>query len=185
LSLTAEPTQASTLPCFRLLGLDDFEVWRRRVTALLIFTSVLLVAYWAAWFADRGIVASDHAAEYIAFEQSFPLADAWLLGAALIAAVQLSRRRPSALMWLLVLGGAGVYLCALDVLYDLEHGTYTKGQGGAIELTINLLTAALSTGLMASAWRYRHELLGSRALHCASARSHSVQPSARMTSASA
>lgn len=29
LSLTAEPTQASTLRCFRLLGLDDFEVWRR------------------------------------------------------------------------------------------------------------------------------------------------------------
>jgi hypothetical protein len=41
-SLT-EPTQASPLRCFRLLGLDDFEVWRRRVMALLIFTSVLLV----------------------------------------------------------------------------------------------------------------------------------------------
>lgn len=56
LSLTAEPTQAttSTLRCFRLLGLDDFEVWRRRTIALLIFTSVLLVAYWVAWFADRG-----------------------------------------------------------------------------------------------------------------------------------
>ncbi len=165
LSLTAEPTQASTLRCLSLLGLDDFEVWRRRVMALLIFTSVLLVAYWVAWFADRGIVAGDHAAEYIAFEQSFPLADAWLLGAALIAAVQLSRRRPGALMWLLVLGGGGVYLCALDVLYDLEHGIYTKGHGAAIELTINLLTAALSTGLLASAWQYRHELLGSRALH--------------------
>jgi hypothetical protein len=187
LSLTAEPTQAttSTLPCFRLLDLDDFEVWRRRTIALLIFTSVLLVAYWVAWFADRGSVASDHAAEYIAFEQSFPLADAWLLAAALIAAVQLSRRRPSALMWLLVLGGAGVYLCALDVLYDLEHGIYTKGHGGAIELTINLLTAALSTGLLASAWHYRHELLGTRTLDRASARSQSVQPSARMRSASA
>jgi hypothetical protein len=26
------------------------------VMVLLIFTSALLVAYWAAWFADRGIV---------------------------------------------------------------------------------------------------------------------------------
>jgi len=156
----AEPSQASTLRCFRLLGLDDFEVWRQRVMGLLIFTSALLVGYWAAWFADRGIVASDHTTEYIAFEQSFPLADVWLLGAALLSAIQLWRRRPSALMWLLVLGGAGVYLCALDVLYDLEHGIYTKGHGGAIELTINLLTAALSIGLRVSAWRYRHELLG-------------------------
>jgi ferric-dicitrate binding protein FerR (iron transport regulator) len=164
-SLTAEPSHASTLRCFRLFGLDDFEVWRRRVTGLLIFTSALLVAYWAAWFADRGVVASDHTAEYVAFEQSFPLADAWLLGADLLAAIQLWRRRSSALVWLLVLGGAGVYLCALDVLYDLEHGIYTKGQGGAIELTINLLTAVLSIGLLASAWRFRRELLGSSTGH--------------------
>jgi hypothetical protein len=155
-----EPSQASTLRSFRLLGLDDFEVGRPRVMALLIFTSVLLVAYWAAWFGDRGIVASDHTPEYIAFEQSFPLADAWLLGAALMAGVQLWRRRPSALVWLTVLGGAGVYLCALDVLYDLEHGIYAKGQGGAIELAINLITAALSIGLLTWGWRFRHELLG-------------------------
>ena len=88
-------------------------------------------------------------------------------------------------MWLLVLGGAGVYLCALDVLYDLEHGMCTKGHGGAIELTINLLTAALTP----DSWR-RHGTTGtscsaSSVLHCASARSQSVQPSARMRSASA
>jgi hypothetical protein len=158
-SSLADPSQASTLRCFRPLGLDDFEVWRQRVMGLLIFTSALSVAYWAAWFADRGIVASDHTAEYIVFEQSFPLADGWLLGAALLAAIQLWRRRSSALMWLRVLGGAGVYLCALDVLYDLEHGIYTKEHGGAIEFTINLITAALSTGLQVSAWRFRQELL--------------------------
>ena len=156
----AEPTEASTLRCFQLLGLDDFEVWRPRVIALLIFTSALLVTYWAAWFADRGIVASDHTAEYIAFEQSFPLADGWLLGAALLAAIQLWRREPSALMWLMVLSGAGVYLCAMDALYDSEHGIYTKGQSGAIELTINLVTAVLSIGLLTTAWHFRHELLG-------------------------
>jgi hypothetical protein len=87
-SPAAEPSHASTPRRFRLLGLDDFEVWRRGVTGLLIFTSALLVAYWAAWFADRGIVASNHTVEYVAFGQSFPLADAWLPGAALIAAIQ-------------------------------------------------------------------------------------------------
>jgi hypothetical protein len=150
---------ASRLPGSHLLGLGHFEAWRWRVIELLIFTAVLLVAYWVAWSTDRGIVASNHTAQYIAFEQSFPLADGWLLAAALIAALQLSRRRPSALMWLLVLGGAGVYLCAMDVLYDLEHGIYSKGHGGMIEFAINILTAVLSTGLLASAWDFRHELL--------------------------
>ncbi len=151
--------QASRLPGSHLLGLGHFEAWRRRVIVLLIFTSVLLVAYWVAWSIDRGIVASSHTAQYIAFEQSFPLADGWLLTAALIAALQLSRRRPSALLWLLVLGGAGVYLCAMDVLYDLQQGIYSNGHGGAIELAINIVTAVLSTGLLASAWDFRNELL--------------------------
>jgi hypothetical protein len=36
---------------------DDFEVWRPRMTRLLILTSVLLAAYWLLWFADgiRGV----------------------------------------------------------------------------------------------------------------------------------
>jgi len=160
-SSRTELSRASALPGSRLLGLGHFEAWRPRVIALLIFTATLLVAYWVAWFADRSVVASDHTAQYTAFEQSFPLADGWLLTAALIAALQLWRRRPSALVWLLVLGGAGVYLCSMDVLYDLEHGIYSNGQGGAIELAINILTAVLSIGLLASAWDFRDELLAS------------------------
>lgn len=156
-----EPNQASTHKALRLLG-DDFELQRRRGMALLIVTSVLLVAYWVLWFADRGIVASDHTAQYIAFEQSFPLADGWLLGAALVAVIQLWRRRPSALMWLFIFGGAGVYLCALDVLYDLEHGIYAKGHGGTSELGIDLATAAMSIGTLMVGWRFRHELLGTQ-----------------------
>ncbi|HEV3319340.1 MAG TPA: hypothetical protein VG053_06365 [Solirubrobacteraceae bacterium] len=155
-----EPGQIRTPRGVHVLDLDDFEVWRPRVMALLILTAALLVTYWAAWFGDRGIVASDHTAEYIAFEQSFPLADAWLLGANVLAAIDLWRRRPSALVWLLALGGAGLYLCALDVLYDLEHGIYAKGQGGAIELAINLTTATLSIGLLRWTWRFRQQLLG-------------------------
>jgi hypothetical protein len=155
-----EPNQASTPRGSRLLGLDDFELQRRRGIALLIVTSVLLVAYWVLWFADRGAVSSNHTAQYISFEQSFPLADGWLLGAALVAAIQAWRRRPSALMWLFIFGGAGVYLCALDVLYDLEHGIYSMGHGGTSELAINLATAMVSIGALRVGWRFRHALLG-------------------------
>ncbi len=51
----------------------------------------------------------------------------------------------------------------MDVLYDLEHGIYSTGHGGAIELVINILTAVLSIGLLASAWDFRHELIAASA----------------------
>ncbi len=143
----------------RLLALDDFEVWRPRLTRLLILTSALLAAYWGLWFTDRGVVASDHTSGYVGFEQSFPLADGWLGGAALLAALQLWRRRSSALMWLMVVGGAGMYLCAMDVLYDLQHGIYGKPNGGSTELAINVATAALSIGVIRFGWRFREQLL--------------------------
>ena len=125
-----------------------------------IVLAALPVAYWVTWFVDRATVASDHTAQYVAFEQSFPLADAWLLVALLAAAIQLWRRRPSALMWVFVVGGTGVYLAALDVLYDLEHGIYGKPPGGLIELAINVVTAASSIGILTFGWRFRHQLLG-------------------------
>jgi hypothetical protein len=143
----------------RLWGIDDFERLRPLVRAWLMLAAMLMVAYWVVWFADRGLVASSHTVRYIAFEQAFPLGDAWLLAAILMAAVKLSRRRPSALIWLEVAGGAGVYLCALDVLYDIQHGIYSDGHGGAIELAINVLTAVSGIGVIAFGWRFRHELL--------------------------
>jgi hypothetical protein len=156
----AEPRQASTLRSSRLLKLDDFEVWRRRGAGSLILAAALVIVYWAAWFLDRGIVANDHTAQYISFQRSFPLADGWFAAAALLAAVQGLRRRESAFMWLMLVGGAGVFLCALDVLYDVEHGIYTRGQGGTIELAINLATLALSIGAISVGWRFRYRLLG-------------------------
>jgi hypothetical protein len=143
-----------------LLALDDFEIWRPRMTVLLTLASTLLVTYWTLWFSDRSLIASDHTAEYINFEQSFPLADMWLAGVALLAAIQLWRRRQSTIIWLAVIGGASMYLCAMDVLYDLQHGIYSKPTGGDTELAINLATAALSIGVLRFAWRFRQSLEG-------------------------
>jgi hypothetical protein len=57
----------------RTLALYDFELWRHRLIRLMLVPAALLVAYWTAWFGDRTLVASDHTAVYVAFEQSFPL----------------------------------------------------------------------------------------------------------------
>ena len=144
----------------RTLALEDFELWRSRLMRLMFVPVTLLLAYWIAWFGHRDLVASDHTAVYVGFEQAFPAADAWLLAAMLMSVLQLWRRRPSALLWLIVTGGAGVFLAALDVLYDLEHGIYGKPQGGLLELAINLVTLTLSVALLRFAWRFRLKLLG-------------------------
>jgi hypothetical protein len=144
----------------RGLGLEDYELWRARLMRVLFVPIAVLIAYWSAWLWNRGLVASEHSASYVSFEQAFPLADAWLLAAMLLAVVALRARRPSALLWLVVTGGAGVYLCALDVLYDLQHGIYAKPQGGPVELAINALTLVLSVGLLRFSWRFRLQLQG-------------------------
>ncbi len=71
------------------------------------------------------------------------------------AAVQLWRRRPSSLLWLVAAGGAGLYLLGMDMVYDLEHRIYASTSGGVIEL----LVAGASVGVLWWSWRYRQLLL--------------------------
>lgn len=133
---------------------------KRLVVALLVLAAVLVVAYWATWYGHRSWIASSTDQAYEDFENAFPLADAWLAGTALLAAWALQTGRPSALLWLLCAGSAGVYLVCMDVLYDLQHGIWWEGGGGGVvELIINLLTASGSLGGLVLGWRYREALL--------------------------
>src|ERR671933_718054 len=121
---------------------------RRTVNGMLVVAVVLLVAYWAVWFTHRSWIASEHTASYYAFEDAFPLADGLLALACVLALVALARRSPTALLWLLVGGGAGLYLCGLDLLYDVENGIFAKGAGGATEAGIVVIEAAFSVVLL-------------------------------------
>jgi hypothetical protein len=67
--------------------------------------------------------------------------------------------RRAALFWLLAGGGAGLYLCAMDVLYDVQHGVWGKGANGAMELAINVATLALSVFVLCWTWLRREALL--------------------------
>ena len=137
----------------------NFERSRRGVNLALIVTASLIIAYWIAWWSDRTLVASRRTASYYSFEEGFQLADAWLLATVLAATVQLSRRRPSAVLWLVAAGGAGLYLLGMDMFYDFGHATYGSGSGGVIELVIDILLAAASIGVLWWSWHYRSELL--------------------------
>jgi hypothetical protein len=131
---------------------------RRRLTVAwgLVGAAAILLAYWLVWFlGGRSLLASSTRPAYVEFENAFPLADAWLGACALLAAEALWRRRSTALLWLLAGGGAGVYLAGMDVLYDLQHGIWTSGSGGAIELAINVITVTASVATLRWSWRRR------------------------------
>jgi hypothetical protein len=132
---------------------------RRTVQAMLVVAIALDIAYWAIWFTNRDWLASEHQQAYYDFENAFPLADLWLGLACLLALVTLRRRDESALFWLLCAGSAGLYLCCMDLLYDLEHGIFAKGSGGAFEAVIVLLTLVFSVTALSWSWRHRGELL--------------------------
>ena len=135
------------------------ERGRRRMVGALLTGAALLACYWAAWVLDRSLLASDTRPAYYEFEAAFFLADAWLAACLVAAARALHHRRASALLWLLAAAGAGAFLLATDVLYNLQHGIWFASQRGLAELLRNLLTGAGTVCLFAWAWPRRAELL--------------------------
>lgn len=132
---------------------------RRVIVGMLVVAILLDITYWSLWFGHRAWIASAHTRAYYDFENSFPLADAWLGLACLLALLTLRAGRPSAVFWLLAAGSAGAYLCGMDLLYDLEHGIFAAGAGGAVEAVIVALTLVFSTTVLSWTWRHRGELL--------------------------
>lgn len=126
---------------------------------MLVGAILLDIAYWSIWFIDRDTLASEHTQAYYDFENAFPLADLWLGLACLFALVALLRRQPAAQFWLVCAGAAGLYLFGMDFLYDVEHGIFTSGGGGAIEACIVALTLVFSLTILRFAWTRRDELV--------------------------
>jgi hypothetical protein len=135
------------------------ERGRRRVASALLAGATLLVLYWAAWLLDRTLLAADTRPAYFEFEGAFFLADVWLATCLVAGARALTARRSSALLWLLAAGGAGGFLVAVDVLYNLQHGVWFASQRGLTALVRNMATGAGTVGLFAWAWPRRAELL--------------------------
>jgi hypothetical protein len=132
---------------------------RTTVQWLLVGAIALDVTYWSIWFSDRDVLASEHTQAYYDFENAFPLADLWLGLTCLFALGALRAGRPIALFWLVAAGSSGMYLFGMDFLYDVEHGIFTSGGGGAIEAGIVAVTLVFSVTVLRFAWTRREELL--------------------------
>jgi hypothetical protein len=133
----------------------------RFILGVIIFGWVATIAYWVVWFGiDRELLASAHTDSYYAFENSFPVADAWMAFAGVAATVALVRRRASAFLWSIAAGTTSVYLGLLDVLFDLENGIYHSSDTGGVvvEIAINVLTLSLGTVVLVWTWQKRREL---------------------------
>lgn len=135
---------------------------RTRVIVLLFGASIIMAAYWVAWLTHRSLVASATGTPYTWFEDAFPAADGLLIVFMLLGARALHRRLPTALLWLLLGSGGGLYLFSMDVLYDLEHGIWGRGANGLVELAINIVTLAVAVFLGRWSWQNRDGLLAGR-----------------------
>ena len=116
------------------------------------------VAYWVAWFAT-GAVQTSADPTYLAFENAFPLADAWMATCYVVSAALLLSGRVAAVPWGIAAGGAMVFLGCMDVLYNLEHGKYADMTGEmAIETAINLACLGFGPFTIWRLWRIRRRL---------------------------
>jgi hypothetical protein len=135
-------------------------VGRKAVLALAIVGALATLAYWVIWFfVDRDWLASAHTESYYAYENSFPLADAWLTWCLACAAFTLWKRRESAMLWLLLGGSAALYLGGMDVLFDLENGIYRAPTGDwgsvVVEVLINVFCLVGGAVAVVYGWRQR------------------------------
>lgn len=133
--------------------------------AMGIFAVVAVILYWAAWFLAPSVVQSrqpsapDYAI-YVAFEQAFPLADAWLALASLVGVIGLLRRRAWGFLFMLLSGSAAIFLGLMDLLYDLEHRMFVPlTQEAAVELAIVVLLLLLGPVVVGLSWSQRRRFL--------------------------
>jgi uncharacterized membrane protein (DUF2068 family) len=133
----------------------------RAAAGYLALVAVLTTLYWIVFFTYGGVHVRDDAV-YLAFEQAFPLADAWMAACSLLGAIGLWRGRPWGLLFGLLAASSQVFLGCLDVLFNLNQGNYAIASVAmAVEIVINVGLLVGAPLLIAFLWRHRRALLSS------------------------
>lgn len=121
-------------------------------------TAIATAAYWVEYFTS-GKVRSSADPTYVAFENSFPLADGYMAACFLIAARMLRRQQPSAVGWGIAAGSAMVFLGAIDTLYNVQQGKYRERTPEmVVETAINAASWVFGPLTMWRLWRARSRL---------------------------
>ena len=131
------------------------------VIGLGLFAAGSIILYWTLWFLAPDLIQARHPGApgyeiYVHFEQAFILADGWLALAALIGAIGLWKMRDWGFLFMLLAGGAAIFLGLMDLLYDLQHTMFVPLTGeAAIELVIVALLLCLGPLMIVLLWRKR------------------------------
>lgn len=130
-----------------------------------IFAFLAIVAYWVAWFFAPGAVQSRTPADpdfavYVAYEQAFPLPDAFVALASLVGVVGLWKMRDWGFLSMLLAAGGAFFLGLEDLFFDLQHNMFVPFDGAAIiELLIVLVIMALGPTMTVLLWKHRKEII--------------------------
>jgi hypothetical protein len=128
------------------------------IMGLEVFAVVATILYWVAFFTvPEAIQTRPGDPVYLAFELSFPLADAWFALAAALGAIGLWKMRDWGFLFTLLAGSAAIFLGLMDLLFDLRHGIFVPLTGEAVvELLIVVLLLALGPFVIVAMWGQRH-----------------------------
>ncbi len=125
------------------------------LSTLLILGAVITVAYWLNYFLAGDVrVLPDY--WYSAFEDSFPTADGWMAFTMLLAGIGLWRGRREGALFGLMAGSALIYLAAMDITFNIEHGLYAllpKSGPMLTETIINATSLGLGIATLLASWR--------------------------------
>lgn len=127
----------------------------RILSALLILGAVVTAAYWINYFISGDVrVLPDY--WYGAFEDAFPVADGWMAFCMLLAGIGLWTGARWGALFGLMAGSALIYLAAMDITFNIEHGLYAllPASGPMItEATINATSLGLGVATLLMCWR--------------------------------
>jgi len=135
------------------------------VIGLGIFAFIAILLYWIAWFLAPSLVQSrtpDHPdfVCYVTYEQSFPLADAYVAISALLGVIGLWKMRAWGFLCMMLVSGGAIFLGLMDLLYDLEHSIFFPLTAeSTTELVIVFLLLALGPVTATLLWKNRRFFL--------------------------
>jgi hypothetical protein len=125
------------------------------LAALLVLGALITLAYWLNYFLAGDVrVLPDY--WYGAFEDSFPVADGWMALCMLGAGIGLWRGTPDGSRFGLLAASGLLYLAAMDITFNVEHGLYAllpKSGAMLTEAVINATSLGLGLATLFMSWR--------------------------------
>ena len=125
------------------------------LAVLLVLGAIVTAAYWANYYLAGDVrVLPD--TWYSAFEDAFVVADGWMALCMLLAGIGLWRGSRAGALFGLMAGSALLYLAAMDITFNLEHGLYAllpKSGAMTAEAWINASSLGLGITTLSLSWR--------------------------------